>query len=79
MLFDPRPKSRREGQFNRREELEVLHANRDAPITIIIGIRRIDKTSLLNVFLSELEFPSIVLPEGSKEQLRREGPIRAPV
>jgi len=61
MLFDPRPKSRREELFDRREELEVLHANRDVPITIITGIRRIGKTSLLNVFLSELEVPSIVL------------------
>lgn len=61
MLFDPRPKSKREELFNRREELEALHANRDVPITIITGIRRIGKTSLLNVFLSEVEAPSVIL------------------
>jgi len=61
MLFDPRPKSRREELFDRREELEALHANEDVPITIITGIRRIGKTSLLNVFLSEVEAPSIIL------------------
>ena len=52
---------RREELFNRREELEALHANKDVPITIITGIRRIGKTSLLNVFLSELEVPGIVV------------------
>jgi len=61
MLFDPRPKSRREELFDRREELEALHANKDVPITIITGIRRIGKTSLLNVFLSEVEAPSVIL------------------
>ena len=61
MLFDPRPKSKREELFDRREELEALHANKDVPITIITGIRRIGKTSLLNVFLSEVEAPSVIL------------------
>ena len=52
MLFDPKPKKRREDLFGREKELnELLSLN--TPITLVYGIRRIGKTSLLNVFCNE--------------------------
>ncbi len=61
MLFDPRPKSKRSELFGRDRELELLHANIDAPLILITGIRRIGKTSLLNVFVNEIEIPGVVI------------------
>jgi AAA+ ATPase superfamily predicted ATPase len=61
LFFDPRPKSRREELFGRDVELNKLHENIDVPITVIAGVRRIGKTSLLNVFLNEADVPSIVV------------------
>lgn len=61
MLFDPRPKTYRSELFGRDRELELLHANIDTPITIISGIRRIGKTSLLSVFLNEVSVPSVLI------------------
>lgn len=53
MLFDLRPKSSRSELFNREEELSVLDAaiSRGDPLVIVLGIRRIGKTSLLKSFL----------------------------
>jgi AAA+ ATPase superfamily predicted ATPase len=55
-LFDLRPKTRREDLFDRERELELLHRGieRGYPVISVLGIRRIGKTSLLKVFLSEL-------------------------
>ena len=55
MLFDPRPKSSRDELFDREEELKALDrfAERGDPLAIVLGIRRIGKTSLLKSFLSE--------------------------
>ncbi|MEM2021686.1 MAG: ATP-binding protein [Zestosphaera sp.] len=61
MLFDPRPKTRRDELFGRDRELELLHANADVPVTIITGVRRIGKTSLLNVFLNEVDVLSVII------------------
>lgn len=61
VLFDPRPKSRGEELFGRGAELGKLHENVDVSITIITGVRRICKTSLLNVFLDEVYIPSIIV------------------
>ena len=61
MLFNPRPKTSRADLFGRDRELNLLHENVDSPIIIIAGIRRIGKTSLLNVFLNEVGIPSVVL------------------
>ncbi|MEM2005402.1 MAG: ATP-binding protein [Zestosphaera sp.] len=61
MLFDPRPKTNRGELFGRDRELESLHANVDVPITIITGVRRVGKTSLLSVFLNEVSIPSIMV------------------
>jgi len=55
-LFDLRPKSRREELFNRDRELELLHrgVERGYPLIVVLGIRRVGKTSLLKVFLNEV-------------------------
>jgi AAA+ ATPase superfamily predicted ATPase len=55
-LFDLRPKKRREDLFDRERELELLHRGieRGYPVVSVLGIRRIGKTSLLKVLLSEL-------------------------
>ncbi|ASJ09028.1 AAA family ATPase [Thermococcus siculi] len=58
MLFDPRPKERREEIFDRDKELEsILNGMREYPISLIIGIRRVGKSSLLKVALNE--YPGI--------------------
>jgi len=61
LLFDPRPKSRREELFGRDVKLNLLHDNVNSPIIVIAGIRRIGKTSLLNVFLNEVNIPNIIV------------------
>jgi len=53
VLFDLRPKSSRSELFDREKELEVLDraADRGDPLVLVLGIRRIGKTSLLKSFL----------------------------
>ncbi len=53
MLFDPRPKSSRRELFDRERELGILDelASKGDPLIIVLGIRRIGKTSLLKSFL----------------------------
>lgn len=55
MLFDPRPKASRDELFDREVELSILDrlAERGGPLALVLGIRRIGKTSLLKSFLSE--------------------------
>ncbi|MEM3948374.1 MAG: ATP-binding protein [Zestosphaera sp.] len=55
-LFDLRPKSLRSELFDREEELDVLHRalERGYPLTVLMGIRRVGKTSLLKTFLNEV-------------------------
>ncbi|ASA77335.1 ATP-binding protein [Thermococcus sp. 5-4] len=56
MLFDPRPKERREEMFDREKELNaILRGMRDYPITLLIGIRRVGKSSLLKAALNEYQ------------------------
>ncbi|NJE04057.1 ATP-binding protein [Thermococcus sp. MV11] len=54
MLFDPRPKKRREELFDREEEINELVTTLE-PLTLLLGIRRVGKSSLLRVALNELE------------------------
>ncbi|MEM4971275.1 MAG: ATP-binding protein [Sulfolobales archaeon] len=62
MLFDPRPKIRREDLFDREREIEELkEAVSRYPLTLLLGIRRIGKTSVLRVALNELGVPYIYL------------------
>ncbi|PIJ62984.1 AAA family ATPase [Mesotoga sp. H07.pep.5.3] len=52
MYFDPRPKTSRKDLFLRDRELEEL-SNLDVPLTLVLGPRRLGKTSLLRVFMNE--------------------------
>ncbi|QKR00876.1 ATP-binding protein [Metallosphaera tengchongensis] len=54
MLFDERPKTRRQELFDRDIEIEGIKSNVDRPLLVISGIRRIGKTSTLLVALNEL-------------------------
>ena len=63
MLFDERPKHRREDLYDREEELEEIKEGvaEGRPLILITGIRRIGKTSVLNVALNELEVPKVIM------------------
>lgn len=61
MLFDERPKSTREDLFDREAEIESLKSNINRPLIVIKGIRRIGKTSILQVVLNELNVPNFVI------------------
>jgi len=55
LLFDLRPKSSRSDLFNREDELRELDraVSRGYPLTLVLGIRRIGKTSLVKAFLEK--------------------------
>ncbi len=63
MLFDPRPKFSKNELFDRDTELKLLDrgVKNRYPLILLTGVRRIGKTSLLNVFLNEIEYPSVVV------------------
>ena len=63
MLFDLTPKEDISELFDRKRELAELHdaMKRDEKFTIVYGIRRIGKTSLIRSFISEKEFLSVFL------------------
>ena len=61
MLFDERPKTKREDLFDRDEELKKIIDNINKPLIVIKGIRRIGKTSLLQVALNQVKIPYIIL------------------
>ncbi|MGC9105445.1 MAG: hypothetical protein ACP5HQ_03360 [Thermoprotei archaeon] len=50
MFFDPAPKDRREDFFDREEELERLKSL-SSPITLVLGLRRTGKSSLIRIAL----------------------------
>jgi AAA+ ATPase superfamily predicted ATPase len=56
-LFDLRPKSRREDLFDRERELSELYrgVERGYPVVVVLGVRRVGKTSILRVFLNEVD------------------------
>jgi len=53
LLFDERPKARREDLFDREREVEEIINNIKRPLLLISGVRRIGKTSVLLVSLNE--------------------------
>lgn len=55
LLFDLRPKTSRSDLFNRERELRELDraVSRGYPLTLVLGIRRIGKTSLVKAFLEK--------------------------
>ena len=59
MLFDLRPKTRREDLYDREEELGEFQraVNLGENLILLLGIRRLGKSSLLNVALSESRMP----------------------
>ncbi|AFL95959.1 hypothetical protein CL1_1763 [Thermococcus cleftensis] len=61
MLFNPRPKTRREELYDRRDELERVEdgLRKGLGLVTILGIRRLGKSSLLNVALNELPYGSV--------------------
>ncbi|AEC52518.1 hypothetical protein PNA2_1603 [Pyrococcus sp. NA2] len=61
MLFSPYPKRVREELFNREKELEELKEaiERGERLILLLGLRRLGKSSLLNVALNEIPDPSI--------------------
>jgi hypothetical protein len=62
MLFDPEPKKRKKDFYNREDELrELLKSIENEKLVVIQGIRRLGKSSLLNVALGESKHPFIKL------------------
>jgi len=55
LLFDIRPKTSRSELFDREGELRELDraVDRGSPLTLVLGIRRIGKTSLVKAFLED--------------------------
>lgn len=50
MLFNPRPKERLEELFDREKELKLLERAVSTPVTLLLSVRRVGKTSLLKAF-----------------------------
>ena len=63
MLFDPRPKEKRSELFDREDELKELRSlvEEGPPVILLVGIRRIGKTSVLKTFLNESSSPHIFI------------------
>ncbi|MCE4605916.1 MAG: ATP-binding protein [Desulfurococcales archaeon] len=63
LLFDPRPKISRDELYDRDYELNKLleFLENGSPIMVMYGVRRIGKTSILNVFLNETNVPHIYI------------------
>ncbi len=56
MLFDPRPKEKRSELYDRTEEIEkIVEYSRKYPFTILLGIRRVGKSSVLKVVMNEMQ------------------------
>ena len=54
MLFDLRPKEKREDIFDREREFRELEKSVERyPITLLLGIRRVGKSSILRAYLNE--------------------------
>nr|WP_252973199.1 hypothetical protein [Saccharolobus solfataricus] len=57
IYFDEKPKESREDLYDREKELSELHSSLSHTIVLLTGIRRIGKTSVLKVFLNEIDVP----------------------
>jgi hypothetical protein len=61
-LFDPEPKKKKGDFYNRKAELrELLDSIEKEKFVVIQGIRRLGKSSLLNVALAESKYPFVKL------------------
>jgi len=62
MLFDVEPKWKREYLYDFREELEIVEkALNSSKVTVVSGLRRTGKTSLMKVALNEVGLPHLYL------------------
>lgn len=63
MYFDTRPKRKRDDLYDREGELREFEKSLKSgnPLTVITGIRRLGKTSLLLVGLNELDLPYVLV------------------
>lgn len=63
MLFDIRPKSSRNELYGREKELDQLldSLRSETPLVVLLGVRRVGKTSLMKTALSELDTPYLYL------------------
>jgi AAA+ ATPase superfamily predicted ATPase len=61
VLFDERPKERREDLYDREREIDEIKRNVGRPLILITGIRRIGKTSVLKVALNEVDIPAVIV------------------
>lgn len=61
MLFDPKPKRRREDLYDFDEELSAIKKFFNQPLTIVTGLRRTGKTSLILTALEESNTPYIFI------------------
>jgi len=61
LLFDPRPKTRREDLYDFDEELDKFVKALDEPMVLISGLRRTGKTSLILTGLNIANYPYIYL------------------
>ncbi len=61
MLFDERPKERREDLYNREVEIEKIKESIGRPLILVTGIRRIGKTSVIRVALNEIDETKIIV------------------
>jgi len=61
MLFSPYPKTKREELFDRERELREIKDSikHEERLILLLGLRRLGKSSLLNVALNELPYPSV--------------------
>ncbi|AHC52075.1 ATPase [Sulfolobus acidocaldarius SUSAZ] len=60
MLFDPTPKDNREDFFDRDKEIDRVKSL-SSPITLVLGLRRTGKSSIIKIALNELDSPSIYI------------------
>ncbi len=61
MLFNPKPKRKREDLYDREDELFTIERSieKGVPLVVLLGIRRLGKSSLLNVALNESPVKSV--------------------
>lgn len=62
MLFDLNPKERVADLYDRKKELEALSGSlKGERLTVVYGLRRVGKTSLIHAFLNKKEMPYLLI------------------
>jgi len=60
LIFDPEPKESRKDFFDREEEIDKIKSL-SSPITLVLGLRRTGKSSVIHITLNELNLPYIYI------------------